>query len=536
MCYVIKSWAADVPADALAPVLQLLRGLLLETCPKAVRLAALGPLRSLLDRFSDHEAWAEAQGPLIDGCLALLGVLRLPEVQWRCLNLVHLFLCEEAESGRYEVTERSLQQLLQLWRQPDQGELLICHALLDVLRALVLMACRSKLPRLPLSPPLLSCCLGVISDCYANHRVTVAVSCNGTAAHVDAALEADAAAAAGRLGDHASASATLFDSGSALFLGVLRTVEVSQAGPLLNLLPRLVSLYGEQPAAALHENALDILLELCTLAVAAAPSAAPLRPHSGTLAILCQRCLQSERKGRNCEISFQLLQMLLAHADGAEGIRQLRDVAVPLFHHWSTSFNPQANATALEYPLHSVLQLFCTWHAHHIQDFKQHAKAMVPNTARVAALLLAGCKLVRPTVLKTAVLCTCLSLIDDGGADDGFWREFLQSCDDLIACTQKKGASALLSQTLQSLKSSLATKLPVPLRSSGELQCCLLPAELRQALREDGSLDEVAVVRWFFEQCAHALRQLSVRCGLSLQALLAAAPEQVQSALRASGL
>lgn len=83
---------------------------------------------------------------------------------------MNLFLVEEAESGRYEATERTMKQLLELWQRPEEGEYLIRHAILDVLRALVLMSCRSRSPRLALSPPLLSSCLTVISDCYAVHR------------------------------------------------------------------------------------------------------------------------------------------------------------------------------------------------------------------------------------------------------------------------------------------------------------------------------------------------------------------------------
>merc|ERR1719502_2559446 len=124
----------------------------------------------MIDRWSDHDAWVQVQSQMIDMLLLLLKALSTPESQWRCLNLVHLFLCEEAEGGRYEANERHLSQLLVLWRRPEESELLICHALLDVLRALVLMSCRSKKPRLQLSGPLLSCCLEVISDCFKNHR------------------------------------------------------------------------------------------------------------------------------------------------------------------------------------------------------------------------------------------------------------------------------------------------------------------------------------------------------------------------------
>ncbi|CAJ1443717.1 unnamed protein product [Effrenium voratum] len=238
LCSVLRAWAADIPGDALVPVLQLLQGFLQAESPKAVRLAALSPLRALLDRFSDHEAWSQVQGSLIDSCLALLSVVKMPEVQWRCLNLIHLFLVEEAESGRYQVTARTMDQLLSLWRRPEDGEMLIRHALLDVLRALVLMSCRSRSPRLALSPPLLSCCLTVISDCYAAHRGGGQAQPAGGGSP---ALQANAEAAAGALGDQGSATGSLFDSGSVLFLGVLRTVDVEQAAPLMPFFPKLLA-------------------------------------------------------------------------------------------------------------------------------------------------------------------------------------------------------------------------------------------------------------------------------------------------------
>ncbi|CAJ1355268.1 unnamed protein product, partial [Effrenium voratum] len=214
-----------------------------------------------MDRFSDHEAWSQVQGSLIDSCLALLSVVKMPEVQWRCLNLIHLFLVEEAESGRYQVTARTMDQLLSLWRRPEDGEMLIRHALLDVLRALVLMSCRSRSPRLALSPPLLSCCLTVISDCYAAHRGGGQAQPAGGGSP---ALQANAEAAAGALGDQGSATGSLFDSGSVLFLGVLRTVDVEQAAPLMPFFPKLLAqqaaLGGPPP-----EWTMDILLEYCAL-------------------------------------------------------------------------------------------------------------------------------------------------------------------------------------------------------------------------------------------------------------------------------
>merc|ERR1712008_468085 len=106
---------------------------------------------------------------------------------------------------------------------------------------------------------------------------------------------------------------------------------------------------------------------------------------------------------------------------------------------------------------------------------------------------------------------------------------------------QKKATSSLLAQTLQSLKASLGTKLPVPARSAAVLQRCLLPrdvaeVQLRSAMREDGSLDDAAVARWFFARCAICLRQLGTRGVLDPQALIAVAPESALAALRASGL
>ncbi|CAE7871169.1 unnamed protein product [Symbiodinium necroappetens] len=73
-------------------------------CHVGVSDVIIGILITRLDRFSDSEAWTEVQGALIDSCLAgaLLYIVQAPEVQWRCLNLIHLFLVEEAESGRYQ--------------------------------------------------------------------------------------------------------------------------------------------------------------------------------------------------------------------------------------------------------------------------------------------------------------------------------------------------------------------------------------------------------------------------------------------------
>lgn len=540
LCAVIRSWAADIPSFAVMPVLQLLVSFLQEGSPKAVRLAALGPLRSMLDRFSDHEAWTHLQGSMIDACLGLLQVLTTPESQWRCLNLVHLFLCEEAETGQYEATERSMQRLLTLWRQPEQGELLICHAVLDVLRALVLVSCRSRQPRRPLSEALLSCSLQVVSDCFANHSVGSS-GASTMVAEASAALETDAIAAVGRVGDRGSASATLFDSGSLLFLGILRTVDVDQSGPLLGLFPRLLEQYSEQSlatesSASLHDNALDTLLEYCALYVAIMPNGVQLQLHYDSLTCLCNRCLQKAPKDRNCEQCFQMLQLLLAYAAQPSSLQQLLDITEPLLREWATTFSIEEGPNSFRYPLHSVLPLFCTWQAHHREHFKQRVRMISPSIAHVAALFVACCRVVRPVVMRVSMLVAALSLAEEGGTDEHFWQTFLQCCDELILSAQKMGAKTLLSQALQSFRSSLATKLPAPARSAGELQCAVLPRELRPSLKEDGTFDEVALVRWFFECSARALCQLSATCALNPQALLMSASDQVREAFRATGV
>ncbi|CAE8595537.1 unnamed protein product [Polarella glacialis] len=55
LCSVIRAWSAEIPAGALPSVLQLLQAFLHSDSPKAVRLAALSPVRAMLDRFSDSE-------------------------------------------------------------------------------------------------------------------------------------------------------------------------------------------------------------------------------------------------------------------------------------------------------------------------------------------------------------------------------------------------------------------------------------------------------------------------------------------------
>lgn len=525
LCVVIRAWASEIPENALVSVVQLLQGFLRNESPKAVRLAALSPLRAMLDRFSDSEAWTEVQGALIDSCLALLYIVQAPEVQWRCLNLIHLFLVEEAESGRYQATEKTLEQLVALWRRPEEGELLIRHALLDVLRALVLMSDRTRSPRLSLSPPLLSCCLTVISDCYAAHRGPSSPQRSGYEA--SAALQADAESAAGALGDAGSATATLFDSGSVLFLGVLRTVDVEQAAPLMPFFPKLLAqqtaLGGRPP-----EWTMDILLEYCALHCSGGAAAHLVQFYPALLQI-CQSQLNLPDQSRTTDMCLQLLQLLVAHAPTADALVKAREVAAPLLRLWVTTASNDAGATksAFAYPITAFLGLIGAWHASHPRDFLEQASAVGPQ--RVALLLAVSCKQAAAVALRCSIISAALALAESG-VDPTFWREIMNACNDLIMAAQR-GISSALAKTLQSLKSKLSAKLPAPARSAAELQICLLPADLRRSnLKEDGSLEDTAVARWLFGRLAALLKQLGATHGEQVKALLAAAPQQVQDA------
>lgn len=541
LCSVLRTWAADIPSDALMPVLQLLQAFLSAESPKAVRLAALSPLRVMLERFSDHEAWTQVQGQLIDSSLALLSMVTSPEVQWRCLNLVNLFLVEEAESGRYQVTERTMQQLLELWRRPEEGEFLIRHALLDVLRALVLMSCRSRSPRLALSPPLLSCCLTVISDCYAVHRGGNSSGSKG-GYEAGAALQADAEAAAGALGDHGSASGSLFDSGSVLFLGVLRTVDIQQAVPLMPFFPQLLQQQASLPGPP-AEWTMDILLEYCALHCSGGASGHLLQFYPALLKI-CQSQLSEAKASRSTEMSLQLLQLLLAHAPNVEALQQTKEVIVPLFQSWVTTFDPWATKSNFALPITTFLGLLGAWHACHPNDFTEHCLRFTEQAAscglqvpKLSVLLAACCKQARSVALRSSVMSAALALAPNG-VEEAFWREIMNGCNELILAANKRGISSALAKTLQSLKSSLSAKLPAPARSAAELQLCLLPKEMRQssALQEDGSIEDATIARWLFSRMAVWLKQLGASRHEQLQALLAAAPEQVREALRNSGL
>merc|ERR1719326_836170 len=131
----------------------------------------------------------------------------------------------------------------------------------------------------------------------------------------------------------------------------------------------------------------------------------------------------------------------------------------------------------MQYPLHVLLPLLCTWQAHHKQHFSQQVRLSTPGAAHVAALFAASCRFARPVALRVSALSAALALVEEGSScGEGFWRDFWQGCADLVQSAQKKGNSVALSQALQTLKSSLATKLPVPALSQVELQRVLLPA------------------------------------------------------------
>lgn len=544
MCFVLRAWAGDIPLGMVPSVLQLLLSFLSEGSPQALRLAALSPLRGMFDRFQDHEGWAEVQGRFVDACLALLGSLKAPEVQWRCLNLVHLFLCEEASNGRYEATERSLNQLYTLWRQPEQGELLICHALLDVLRALVLMSCRSKKPPLPLSPPLLLCCLQIISDVYTHHQSSSPRHSSGVSS--SAALIEDAEVAAGSLGDQGSAVATLFDSGSLLFLAVMRTVDTQQAQAVMALFPKLLEHTAQQQPDAWSETTLDLLVEFCALHRAIG---APLDQHYAALLRLTRLSLTAlegpaagtgplsgpgqARRERSCELALEVLQLVLAQPSTPQAMSSVQELALPLLQKWVTSYNPSA-ASAFPLPVQALLQVFGTWHTQHPQDFTQSLKAAAAQSGgatHASALLVACCRLVRPLTVKTSILLAALSTAE-GQMSEAFWKTFLQGCDDVVMLSQRTGSTAGLSRALQAVKGTLQTKLPVATRSQGQLRRCLLPRELWPQGPDEAPADEV-IGQWFFARATAVLPHLLAPP--QLQLVLSAAPERVKAAFRASG-
>merc|ERR1712050_701758 len=154
----------------------------------------------------------------------------------------------------------------------------------------------------------------------------------------------------------------------------------------------------------------------------------------------------------------------------------------------------------------------------------------------IAALILRCCRLLRSVMTRVALLAMALNMAKECNADEAFLREFLTCCDELIVSKQKPGPSATLSQTLQVLKATLTTKLPMPVRSGAELQCSALPIEMRRFLHEDSyALDETSVLQCFFAHSAQALGQLNARGSVNIEALFATAPERVQLAFRSGG-
>lgn len=160
-------------------------------------------------------------------------------------------------------------------------------------------------------------------------------------------------------------------------------------------------------------------------------------------------------------------------------------------------------------------------------------------STNICILLLDCCGMVRHVPTRIAALTTALALATECGGNEGFFQNFFKRCDDLAQTGPRQGAASQLNQILQLVKSSLSvtTKLPVPARSTGELQCSALPLEVRQCLHETNlTLDDGAILRWFFGNAAQVLRQLSARSGINLQAIMGSAPERVQVAFRTAGL
>lgn len=235
------------------------------------------------------------------------------------------------------------------------------------------------------------------------------------------------------------------------------------------------------------------------------------------------------------EQSLQITQLLIGHTQRPEHIAQLQVIVDPLLRLWVTTCLPEPRPSALQFSLHSLLSLICAWRMHQRQLFDQQLQALVPAAALVAKGLVAGCRMIRPLLVRVALLVTSLSLAE-AGADDAFWRDFMACSQDLIRTTEKAGCTATLSEALNTFRSSLQTRLPSPARSSMALCSVVLPVELHQFLRDDGTVDEVPLVRSFFGITAQGLRRISATQGLNVQALLGAAPPQVQEAFHVIGL
>mmetsp|Transcript_64918 Transcript_64918/g.155056 ORF Transcript_64918/g.155056 Transcript_64918/m.155056 type:complete len:1054 (-) Transcript_64918:10-3171(-) len=536
ICLALKTWVDEIPNDAVLPVLQILLSFLQEGRPKAVRLAALAPVQAVFKKFSDHEAWAQMQSPTIDACLTLLSALQEPESQWRCLHLVQLCLCEEATSGGYEATDRSLQRMLALWRQPEGSELLICHALLDVMRALVLMSCWTRKPRAKLSAPLLSTCLTMISDCFTNlGRFGAPVSCPDS---MSAALAADAAQAASSLGDRGGAASTVFDSGLLLFLAVLRVVELDQATQMLGLFPQLLGQAVSQPVDAMQDSTLEILLEFSVLHILSGfgGNASQLNEQLGLMVQLCRRCLETSTEQKNYEQSFRILQLVLACPLQPAVLQPALELAEKLLHVWIQA--QAAGATALKYAPSLLVAVFCSWQNNHKQHFLERVKAAAPDTTRLATLLLSQSRSLRPLSMRVAALSTALALVESTGGSSGeFWQTFMQHCHDLVLLARKRNAGVPdLAVFLNAMRSKLSVPLPAPVRVNAELQCAVLPNSLHAGLRAaDTPCKETVPVEWLFRHLAQLLQQLAAAQLVNASAVLAVASPEVQEAIRAMG-
>eukprot|EP00913_Durusdinium_trenchii_P020300 g19071.t1 len=245
----------------------------------------------------------------------------------------------------------------------------------------------------------------------------------------------------------------------ALFLGVLRTVELEQAAPLMPFFPKLLaqqaSLQG--PPA---EWTMEILLEYCALHCSGGAASHLLQFYPPLLQI-CQTQLQaaSSASTRTTEMSLQLLQLLLAHAPNAEALQKTKEVVVPLCRWWATTFDPWATKSAFAYPITTFLGILGAWHACHPGDFTEQVSAF--GHPKLSVLLAACCKQARSISLRSSVISAALTLAESG-VEEQFWREVMNGCNELILAANQRGISSALAKTLQSLKASLSVKLPAP--------------------------------------------------------------------------
>mmetsp|Transcript_6158 Transcript_6158/g.10698 ORF Transcript_6158/g.10698 Transcript_6158/m.10698 type:complete len:1041 (+) Transcript_6158:19-3141(+) len=533
ICVAIKAWVAVIPDEAVLPVLQIVLSFLQDGRPKAIRLAALGPAQAVFRKFSDHEAWAQILTPMIDASLSLLASISDPESLWKCLNLVQLFLVEEAKSGTgYAVTERSLQYMLTLWRQPEGSELLICNALLDVLRALVLASCWTRRPRVPVSAPLFNTCLAVVSDCFTNFgRFATPITCPDT---MLAALETDAVSAAGKLGDRGGAAITVFDSGLMLFLALLRVVEDDKAAQMLPLFPQLLGQAVQQPMDALPDTTLEILLEYAVLHMSPQFGNGQFGEKLGMLAQLCRQCFEAATEKRSFEMAFRLLQLLLGCPMPAVQLQPALELVQQLFQLWCTTC---AAGGQPRYQPSLLVPIFSSWHNSHRQHFQEFARGMSPDTTPIALLLLTQSRSLRPLSMRVAAARSALTLVETTGGAADFWQTCMQHCQDMVVLAKKRGAGQPDLAQLLTMRSKISVPLPTTVRVHCELQCVVLPQNLHSGIRAslDDPSKEVVPVEWLFRCLAEVLKQLSAAQLVNAPAVVAMASPDVQAALRAAG-